>query len=137
MSAPQCPGCGKRHFQIVIRQLAEVKFDETGDHEVTDGPFGDLEWDDDSFVICSTNHGGCGWAGTLREATPVRKVWVCTACGSPRVSQDACVDVNSEEVSTYDDMTCQDCENEGNSVIREVEVPFDFDLATDTYKDPT
>lgn len=65
----QCPECGNRHFQIVIRQVADVVFDEDGDHEVTDGPYGDLDWDDESFVICQTNVDGCGWAGTLAEAT--------------------------------------------------------------------
>lgn len=65
----RCPECGNRHFQIVIRQMADVVFDEDGDHEVTDGPYGDLDWDDESFVVCQTNVDGCGWSGTLAEAT--------------------------------------------------------------------
>lgn len=63
----RCPQCGNRHFQIVVRQMADVGFDEDGDHELTDGPYGDVEWDDDSFAICADNLGGCGWAGTLKE----------------------------------------------------------------------
>lgn len=62
-----CPKCGNRHFQLMVTQLADVRFDENGDHEVTEGPYGDLDFDDSAFAICSTNLGGCGHAGALAE----------------------------------------------------------------------
>lgn len=65
----KCPTCGNRHLQIVVQMLADVQFDDDeGDHEVTDGPYGDVYWDDDSNVICSINLDGCGWAGKVGEA---------------------------------------------------------------------
>lgn len=66
MSQVKCPKCGNRHLQVIVRQLADVVYDEDGDHEVTD-VYGDVDFDDDSFVVCATNHGGCGHAGTLKE----------------------------------------------------------------------
>lgn len=62
----KCPCCGSRSFQVVIRQLADVTFSENGDHEVTEGPYGDLDFDDDSYVICAGQE--CGWSGRLIEA---------------------------------------------------------------------
>lgn len=65
-----CPRCGNNHMQVVVTQLADVRFnDDSHDdpHDVTDGPYGDIEWTDDSHVICTTNHGGCGWAGTIGD----------------------------------------------------------------------
>lgn len=63
----RCPVCGNQHFQIVTRQLTDVKFEDDGDHEVTDGPYGDVYWDDDSYVICAENLDGCSWSGHLKE----------------------------------------------------------------------
>ena len=63
-TSTKCPNCGGRHFQVVIRQMADVTFKEDGDHEVTDGPYGDLDFDDESFVICNE----CSWCGRLRDA---------------------------------------------------------------------
>lgn len=63
-----CPNCGKQHFRVTITQTADVKFKED-DHEVTDGPYGDLEWDENSTAVCATNLGGCGWSGQLKELT--------------------------------------------------------------------
>lgn len=67
MAQVKCPKCGNRHLQVVVRQLADIEFDEEGDHEVTADPYGDVDFDDESFVICATNHGGCGHTGTLKE----------------------------------------------------------------------
>lgn len=66
MSRVRCPVCFNRHLQVVVRQLADVVYDEDGDHEVRE-VYGDVDFDDDSHVICATNHGGCGHAGTLKE----------------------------------------------------------------------
>lgn len=66
MAQVKCPKCGNRHLQVVVRQLADVVYDEDGDHEVTD-VYGDVDFDDESAAICATNHGGCGHAGTLKE----------------------------------------------------------------------
>lgn len=60
----KCPACGQRNFQVEIRQMADVTFKEDGDHEVTDGPYGDLEFDGASFVSCTA----CSWSGRLIEA---------------------------------------------------------------------
>lgn len=65
MAKYACPQCHGRSFTVVIRQLADVDFDADGEHEVLDGPYGDLEWDDDSIVNCRND--GCGWSGTLKE----------------------------------------------------------------------
>lgn len=62
-----CPQCGKQHFQIVTRQSTDIKFEDDGDHELIDGPYGDVDWDDDSFVICPSHLDGCGWSGQLKE----------------------------------------------------------------------
>lgn len=68
MAKVQCPRCGNRHLQVVVTQLADVEFDEGGDHEVSD-VYGDVEFSSESDVICATNHGGCGHSGTLKEFT--------------------------------------------------------------------
>lgn len=74
----QCPECGNRHLQIVATTLVDVEYDDEGDHEVTDGPYGDIYFDDESEAICATNHGGCGYVGTLKEFfradTPAKNV---------------------------------------------------------------
>jgi len=60
----------------------------------------------------------------------MKTITVCR-CGSPRVYRDAAVNVNTEEVSEYDAMSCSDCGYDGNSDFREVEVADDFDLHED------
>lgn len=66
LTQPACPACGNQHLQVCVTQWADVEFDHQG-HNITDGPRGDIEWDDDSHVICSSNLEGCGWAGKLKE----------------------------------------------------------------------
>lgn len=66
MPKVQCPICFNRRLEVTVRQLADVEFDEDGDHEVQD-VYGDVDFDDDSHVNCATNHGGCGHSGTLKE----------------------------------------------------------------------
>lgn len=61
------------------------------------------------------------------------KVHVCTTCGSPRVFADAFAALNTDEVRTYDDTHCDDCDGECRT--HEVEVSDDFDLETDFYKE--
>ncbi len=64
MTTHKCPECGEQHFQIVARQMVDVRFDKDGEHEITDGPYGDIDWDDEAFAMCNK----CGWGGTLRQA---------------------------------------------------------------------
>lgn len=66
MNKPQytCPSCGGHRFNIEVKQTVEVTFDEGHEHYVEDGPFGDIEWDDESLAICREH---CGWAGRLHE----------------------------------------------------------------------
>lgn len=66
MAQVRCPTCFNRTLQVEAKLLAEVRFDQGGDHDVlsTDG---DIEFGDDSNVVCATNHGGCGHSGTLKE----------------------------------------------------------------------
>lgn len=66
MPQVKCPRCGNRHLQVVVTQLADVEFDEGGDHEVSD-VYGDVEFSSESDVICATNHGGCGHASDARQ----------------------------------------------------------------------
>ena len=62
------------------------------------------------------------------------KIFVCTACGSPRVKLDAWVDVNDpENVTTFDDTFCQNCVT--SCKIEQVEVDDNFDMETDFYKE--
>ena len=65
----------------------------------------------------------------------MKKIQVCTTCGSPRVTFDALVDPNNdnEVVTIFDNSDCRDCAGECNT--REVEVSDDFDLETDFYKE--
>lgn len=64
----------------------------------------------------------------------MKKIHVCTTCGSPRVMYDAYVDVNDpDNVRVFDAVICDDCG--GECRIKEVEVPDDFDMESDFYKD--
>lgn len=60
-------------------------------------------------------------------------IHVCRTCGSPRVFADAYSALNTDEVRTYDDAYCDDCEGECSTDM--VEVPDDFDLEMDFYKE--
>ena len=62
-----------------------------------------------------------------------KKVYVCSRCGSPELTQDASVRMNTEEVNIFDDVQCQCCGAEGHSVAMEVEVPEEFDVDDDIY----
>lgn len=65
----------------------------------------------------------------------MKKIQVCTTCGSPRVAYDALVDPNkdNEVVSILDDSDYRDCDDRCRT--QEVEVADDFDLETDFYKE--
>lgn len=63
----------------------------------------------------------------------MKEIYVCTTCGSPRVFSDAWASINTDEVRTYDDTHCDDCE--GECRVRLVSVADDFDLETDIYKE--
>lgn len=58
-----CPNCGHTKFQVVCRMLVDVTYDEDGDHTTGDGPYGDIEFGDDSCATCSD----CGWSGALGD----------------------------------------------------------------------
>lgn len=58
-----------------------------------------------------------------------KKVHVCTHCGSPRVFADAWASLNTDEVRTYDNTHCDDCDGECRT--KEIEVPDEFDLDID------
>lgn len=62
-----------------------------------------------------------------------REFSVCIACGSPRVYHDAYAAINSEDVLTFDDIHCMDCEGETST--HTVTVPADFDIETDFWKE--
>lgn len=75
----------------------------------------------------------CAPSGVFKLAPNV-KVHVCTTCGSPRVYADAFVGLNNEnDVRTFDDTHCDDCD--GSCKTHEVEVPATFDIETDFYKE--
>lgn len=60
------------------------------------------------------------------------KLHVCTTCGSPRVMLDAWVNINDpDDVRTYDDKFCEDCD--GACSTKEVEVDNEFDVYGDFY----
>lgn len=61
----------------------------------------------------------------------MKKITVCSTCGSPRVFSDAWASINTDEVRTYDDTHCDDCEGECKTI--DVDVPDDFDVEEDTY----
>lgn len=62
----------------------------------------------------------------------MKTITVCH-CGSPRVFQDAAVNVNTQAVSIHDSSSCSDCSYDG-SQFYQVEVPDRFDLSTETVK---
>jgi hypothetical protein len=60
-----------------------------------------------------------------------KTIKVCTECGSPRVFADAWAALNSDEVRTFDDTFCDDCE--GECSVMTVKVADSFDLERDFY----
>lgn len=56
----------------------------------------------------------------------MKTITVCH-CGSPRVTQSAEVNVNTQHLSMIDGMMCHDCDYDGK-VFYQVEVEDDFDL---------
>lgn len=64
----------------------------------------------------------------------MKTIKVCKYCGSPRCGYDATVNVNTEEVNTYDSASCYDCGGDSNTLLVAVEVDDDFDLDEDTVK---
>ena len=66
----------------------------------------------------------------------MKVIRVCTHCGSANIQQDAWVHYNNrEDIQTFDDLYCENCESSCNA--REVEVPDGFDIYTDLYKEST
>ena len=62
----------------------------------------------------------------------MKSIFVCVACGSPRVLRDAYVGINNEaDVILFDDTFCEDCD--GETSVTDVEVEDGFDLETDFY----
>ena len=61
----------------------------------------------------------------------MKTISVCTHCGSRRVFQDAYAAINSDDVRTFDDIFCDDCE--GACLVANVSVPDTFDIDTDTF----
>lgn len=62
---PVCPVCGGVRFKVAVYQDVVVEF-YADDHEVVDGPMGDMGWDDDSYALCC----GCNHfakLGNMRE----------------------------------------------------------------------
>ena len=128
MSSYKCPKCGSRKFKLTISQTADVTFDEDGDHEVTDGPYGDLEFGKNSHAVCGNQE--CSWSGDLIEATDdEREVRVCGKCGSPRISFEAMIEANSARVaSSLGTPFCPDCFCDTKALT--VNVPPGFDMAS-------
>ena len=64
----------------------------------------------------------------------MKTIQVCTLCGSGNVMRDTWVAVNDlNDVQTFDDLYCENCESSCNT--QEVEVPDDFDIYNDLYKE--
>jgi len=65
----------------------------------------------------------------------MKKITVCTTCGSPRVTFDAAVDPNNnnEILTIFDNSDCKDCDGECDT--EEVEVLNSFDLEEGFWKE--
>lgn len=50
---PTCPKCGGRDFRMYVQQRIHVEFTPGGEHQVYDGPEGDMEFDDTTEAICN------------------------------------------------------------------------------------
>lgn len=62
LQQPHCPTCGSQCLKVAVDQWADVEFSAT-DHNVIEGPYGDVEWGSDSTVICKK----CGRTGQMVE----------------------------------------------------------------------
>jgi hypothetical protein len=65
-----CPKCGEHKFTLVVEQLIHVEFtgdEDDEDHEVFEGPFGDMEWTDDTRASCY-DCGHCAPLGEMKGA---------------------------------------------------------------------
>lgn len=56
-----CPKCGGHRFDISVQNIATVRFDADGDHEV-EGTSDEAQWDDTSVATCS----GCGHTDSIK-----------------------------------------------------------------------
>lgn len=66
----------------------------------------------------------------------MKTIQVCTYCGSGNVLVDAFVHINNpDDVRTYDDCYCENCESSCSTT--EVEVPDDFNIYNDLYQEST
>lgn len=67
----------------------------------------------------------------------MKTVHVCAYCDSADIVQDACVHYNNrDDIFTFDDLYCRGCESQCKTT-NEVEVPDDFDIYNDLYKEST
>lgn len=60
-----CPECGGHNFRMYVMQRIHVDFSNDDEPEVTEGPCGDMEWDDTTEVHCDAQD--CGHYGPLGE----------------------------------------------------------------------
>lgn len=58
-----CPNCSGTRLELRVVQTITVEFDHQDGHEIQDGPYGDLEWDERTRASCLA----CGHSGTLSE----------------------------------------------------------------------
>lgn len=64
------------------------------------------------------------------------RIYVCTNCGSADIQQDAYIHYNDRQnIQGFDDLYCENCES--SCKVKEVEVPDDFDIYNDLYKEQT
>jgi hypothetical protein len=64
---PTCPKCGGHRFTLTVEQEVDVAFDDDEDHEVEDGPRGDMAWDGTTDATCLE----CGHVALLHDMRPV------------------------------------------------------------------
>ncbi len=76
----------------------------------------------------------CSLPDLIFKRVKTKEIHVCNTCGSPRVFEDAYASINTDEVRTYDNCWCDDCN--GECSVTNVEVKLKFDLEFDFYKWP-
>lgn len=62
---PTCPKCGSHRFTLTVEQQADVAFSKDNEHEVDDGPYGDMEWDGTTDAVCLNTL--CGYSALLHD----------------------------------------------------------------------